>query len=155
MNASRARLHYFANVRLPSERANAIQIVQMCAAFGGAGLEVRLYHPLRYNRFRTSARTIHEHYGVPKNFETKRIFSLDGIDLFPAALKRPAFRLQSFTFGLRSLYEIRRERADFCYIRDNATLALAASLLPERFQRRLFYEAHDFPEKPASARALV
>ena len=75
------RLRYFANVRLPSERANSIQIVNMCAAFAGCGWKVELVHPRRYNRFKTAAPSLHAHYGVADNFAVRKIFSLDCIDL--------------------------------------------------------------------------
>jgi glycosyltransferase involved in cell wall biosynthesis len=155
MTDSSLRLRYFANVRLPSERANAIQIVNMCAAFAALGEEVELCYPRRYNRFASSHLSLFEHYGVPGTFETRKLFSLDFIDLLPVALQHPAFRLQSFTFGLRAVREMKKSPEAIHYIRDNATLALAAYFLPERARRRLFYEAHDFPGRPRSIRALV
>ncbi|MHC4942862.1 MAG: glycosyltransferase [Planctomycetota bacterium] len=155
MSNARFMLRYYANVRFPSERANSIQIVQMCSAFHLAGLEVRLCHPWRINRFTSKAPTIHAHYGVPENFALKKLVSLDLIDLLPRALQPPAFRLQSFTYGMRALFDMKRHGEALFYIRDNATLAVAASLLPQAARRRLFYEAHDFPQKAASARALL
>lgn len=148
-------LRYYANVRFPSERANSIQIVSMCSAFAQAGAEVELLYPRRYNRFKTEAASLYEHYGVASDFAVKKLFSIDFIDLLPRALQHPAFRLQSFTFGLRALIEMRKTPDAVSYIRDNATLALAASMLGKPLRKRLVYEAHDFPEKPASARALV
>jgi glycosyltransferase involved in cell wall biosynthesis len=148
-------LRYYANVRFPSERANSIQIMSMCSAFAEAGAEVELLHPRRYNRFTTEAKNLYEHYGVAPDFAVKKLFSVDFIDRLPRCFQHPAFRLQAFTFGWNALKEMHKTPEAVSYIRDNATLALAASRLPEPLRKRLVYEAHDFPEKPASARALV
>ena len=155
MAPSAPRLRYFANVRIPSERANALQIVHMCAAFAEAGMEVTLYHPLRINRYRTDAPSVYDHYGVPPLFRMRRLCSLDLIDLCPRALQGPAFRLQALSFGLRGLPLLGRSGAEFLYVRDNLFLALAGRLRPRAARERLFYEAHHFPERPASARAFA
>ncbi|MBU0756218.1 MAG: glycosyltransferase family 4 protein [Planctomycetes bacterium] len=151
----RIAINYFANVRFPSERANSIQIIRMCSAFSRVGGEVTLCFPWRINRYRSSAPTLHAHYDVSPDFRTKQLFSLDLIDLLPLGCQPPAFRLQSFTFGLRAVLSMWRTGQVFFYIRDNATLALSALLLPSSARHRLFYEAHDFPVRPASAGALL
>ena len=127
----------------------------MCAAFAECGLEVTLYHPLRINTYRTDAPSVYELYGVPRNFRMRRLFSLDLIDLCPRVLQGPAFRLQASSFALRSLSLLGKEGAEFLYVRDNLFLALACRLRPRAARERLFYEAHHFPERPASARAFV
>ncbi|MFH2000547.1 MAG: glycosyltransferase family 4 protein [Planctomycetota bacterium] len=155
INSNASVLCYYANVRFPSERANSIQIVNMCSAFSECGVDVTLHHPIRYNRFRAAAPSLFAFYNVPERFGTKRLFSVDFIDFLPRSLQHPAFRLQSFSFGLRALPVMLRSPGAFHYIRDNATLFLATCLLPRRVTENLFYEAHDFPEKPRSAAMLI
>ena len=57
------KLAFIANARIPSERANAVQTGQMCAAFAAAGAEVTLYYPDRRNSFsrRSIVSTDYEH----------------------------------------------------------------------------------------------
>ena len=43
------KLLYIANIRLPTEKAHGIQIMEMCAAFADQGLSVELITPLRLN----------------------------------------------------------------------------------------------------------
>ena len=148
-------IRYFANVRIPSERANAIQIVSMCAAFAGCGARTELILPRRYNRFADANVDIHDFYGVPRNFAVTKRLSIDLIDRVPGTWQEPAFRLQAFTFGLRVLPRFPGGPGEAAYVRDNQALALACAVLPEARRRRLFYEAHTFPEKPRSRHALL
>ena len=68
MLGAKNKIIYLANVRLPTEKAHGIQIVKMCEAFAGLGLEVELVVPNRLNSIQDD---IFDYYGVKKNFVLK------------------------------------------------------------------------------------
>jgi glycosyltransferase involved in cell wall biosynthesis len=137
------KLIYLANIRLPTEKAHGLQIVQNCEAFADAGAEVELWAPRRVNTSEMRAITdIFAHYGVKKNFALRRLPSFDLLwrgahqgSLFA----RFFFAIQSITFVLSVLVAVVGSRADVYYSRDALTL-LAISLVKPR--RVLAYEAH-------------
>ena len=95
------KLVYITNGRIPSERANAMQTVQMCTAFATAGAEVTLYHPARRNP-QFDGVDVWQYYGVPRAF---RIQPVPCVDLFRLSngrmwIERPVFLLQTFTFAV-------------------------------------------------------
>jgi glycosyltransferase involved in cell wall biosynthesis len=145
------KLAYITNARIPSERANAMQTVQMCAAFAAAGVEVRLYHPRRRNLPEFDSVDLWEYYGVPRVFTRVAVpcvdlFHLSGGRLW---LERPIFLLQAITFALALIRMIARSPADRYYSRDPFALALMTLALPSS-RRRMFFEAHTFPVTPAA-----
>jgi len=46
------KLTYIANIRIPTEKAHGIQIMEMCEAFGNHNLETELIIPWRFNRIK-------------------------------------------------------------------------------------------------------
>lgn len=103
------RLFYIANIRLPTEKAHGIQIMEMCSAFVKAAgtsalahkdVEVILIVPTRHNQVLESVDPF-EYYGVEKNFEIHHISTPDPTWL----MKLPGgayIKIQSLLF-LRSL----------------------------------------------------
>ncbi len=148
------RLLYLANARLPTEKAHGGQIMQMCEAFAHAGAEVALWHPRRINTPELAGVDPFDHYDVARNFTLR---ALPCLDLFPLAqrmgnprfMQRLAFALQSATYTLALLWNLRRTRADVFFTRD--ALAAVALILAGR-RRRTFYEAHRFPGSAAGRR---
>lgn len=150
------RLFYFANLRLPTEKAHGVQIMKMCEAFQVAmnheagimshGNDVTLIVPFRW---RTKAlRGVHDvftYYGVRERFSIVRIPSLDTFPLlgFFWLGNRIAFALQYGTFLLSVicylLFVIRR--ADVIYTRDVRLARLAL-----RFTPNVFFELHTIPQ---------
>ena len=43
------RLLYLSTARIPGEKANTYQVLQMCDAFSAVGMKVTLLHPKRVN----------------------------------------------------------------------------------------------------------
>lgn len=84
------KLIYIANIRLPTERAHGIQIMEMCAAFAHQGLDVELVVPFRYNHIKEEP---FQYYHMKQTFKIKRIFSLDLV-----SWGRIGFWVQSMTF---------------------------------------------------------
>jgi glycosyltransferase involved in cell wall biosynthesis len=132
------KLFYLANIRLPTEKAHGLQIVQNCAAFAENGAQVTLYAARRINTPQLRAvRDVHTHYGVPPNFAIKRVPCLDLLPLGRA--QRLLFSVQMLSYTLVLLAFMLFRRADIYYSRDALTL-LALSLIKPR--HKLIYEAH-------------
>jgi glycosyltransferase involved in cell wall biosynthesis len=144
------RLAYITNARIPSERANAMQSVQMCAAFAAAGAQVTLYHPARRNLPEFEGTDLWDYYGVPRTFNRRPVPCIDWFHLAGGrrGLERPIFLLQTLTFGIGLIRQLLRDRADVYYSRDPFALALLSGVLPN-IRRRMLFEAHTFPATPA------
>jgi glycosyltransferase involved in cell wall biosynthesis len=137
------RLIYIANIRLPTEKAHGLQIVQNCEAFAAAGADVSLWAARRFNTPAMRAiPDVYAHYGVARNFAVRRLPTLDLLPLVPGRTDAPAraiFYTQLLTFALSALIALLFTRADVIYSRDPLVL-LAASLVKPK--AALAYEAH-------------
>ncbi len=137
------RLLYLANIRLPTEKAHGLQIVQNCEAFAEAGAEVTLWAARRVNTPELrDVGDVWAHYGSRRNFKLRRLPSLDLIWLVPNRTDRVAqvvFWVQWVTFTLAALISALFVRADVYYSRDQLVL-YALSLIKPRGS--LAYEAH-------------
>lgn len=132
------KIIYFANVRIPTEKAHGIQIMKTCEALAKQGVQVELVVPKRQNKIKEDAFNF---YGVERNFKIEKLWSLDFVWLrMPRILKKLAFWKQSATFASSVLWFIRNQRNDILYTRD----LLFALVLPKE---KLFYEVHWLPEK--------
>lgn len=69
------KIAYFASSRLPSDAANAVQVMKMCEAFAAAGHEVRMY--ARTGHTESSAEELFARYAVRHPFEIKLIDAPD------------------------------------------------------------------------------
>ncbi len=137
------QLIYIANIRVPTEKAHGLQIVQNCEAFANAGAHVCLWAARRVNTPAMRAvPDVYAHYGVQRNFDLQRLPTLDLLPLVPNRtdpLARVIFYLQLLTFTLSALVALLFSHADVVYSRDPLVL-LAASLVKPR--HTLVYEAH-------------
>ncbi len=130
------KLLYLANVRLPTQKAHGLQIMQMCEAVAQAGLNVTLIIPNRFNRPELVNADPWIYYGVAHNFAIQRVACLD---LFRWGLNflRAAFVLQTFSYLVSLLFT--SGSADIYYSRDIGTLLMLSLYRPHR---KLCYEAH-------------
>jgi glycosyltransferase involved in cell wall biosynthesis len=137
------RLLYIANIRLPTEKAHGLQIMQNCEAFADAGAEVMLWVARRVNTPEMKAiRDPWAYYGVRRNFRLRRVPCIDLMMLVPDRNDLPAkviFHLQQWTFTLVALLMALFVRADVIYSRDVPVLLLLSMVKPRRM---LAYEAH-------------
>lgn len=140
------RLIYVANIRLPTEKAHGLQIMQNCEAFADNGVEVTLWAARRHNT--PELRTVSDpwaHYGVKHNFAIHRLPSLD-LQTWdggrPGWWARSLFLLQEVTYLLSLLVWALLHRADVFYSRDPFLLLLLTLLKP---RHALAYEAHTRP----------
>lgn len=127
------KLLYLANIRLPTEKAHGLQIMQNCEAFADAGAEVRLWVARRVNTAEMSA--------------VKDVGALRGaaeLHHHTAALPRPVeyhprqrlalevdFYTQALTYTLVLLFAALFTHVDIYYSRDILTL-FALSLIKPR-----------------------
>jgi glycosyltransferase involved in cell wall biosynthesis len=133
---------YIANARIPTEKANGLQIMQNCEAFAQAGAEVQLWIPARRNTADLDGVDPFLYYGVARRFTIERLPCLDLLPLVPDrtdALARAIFWVQWATFTLAAFVRALSARADVFYSRD-ALILLALSWARPR--RALAYEAH-------------
>jgi glycosyltransferase involved in cell wall biosynthesis len=137
------KLLYIANIRLPTEKAHGLQIVQNCEAFADAGAQVTLWVARRVNTPELRAiRDVWAHYGVKQNFALRRLPCIDLLPLVPGRVDRVAqviFLIQLWTFALVAAGRAIFAQADVIYSRDEAVLLLLSLIKP---RRALAYEAH-------------
>lgn len=139
------KLAYLANIRLPTEKAHGLQIMQMCEAFAQTVLddhavEVTLYAARRVNT--AEMQRISDawaFYGVARIFAIRRVTCIDLYCWLNGRAERLAFSIQSLSYLSVLCLTLLLHQADLYYSRDPLTL-LALSL----FKRRatLCYEAH-------------
>jgi glycosyltransferase involved in cell wall biosynthesis len=137
------RLIYIANIRVPTEKAHGLQIMQNCEAFADAGADVSLWTAGRFNtRAMRAIRDSWAYYSVKRNFRLRCLPTLDLIPLVPDrtdTLAQIIFYLQLWTFTLSALVGALLTRADVYYSRDALTIYMLSFVKP---RRKLAYEAH-------------
>lgn len=134
------KLFYLANIRMPTEKAHGLQIMQNCEAFAAHGAQVTLFVARRFNtaEFR-QVRDVWAHYGVAKAFA---VFRVPCLDLFPILERfsgRLTFAIQTISYLMTLCLILLFRRADVYYSRDPLTLFVLSIFLP---RRKLAYEAH-------------
>lgn len=131
------KLIYITNSRIPTEKAHGFQIMKMCEAFSGAGIEVDLWIPKRFNRIKESP---FDYYGIKQVF---KITKIPVIDLMPLEkiFGRLANFVGSFSFAILSLIKLPNEEA-IIYSRDQFI-----SWFLSFGNRKLVYEIHSFPKR--------
>jgi len=145
------KLLYISLMRLPTEKAHGLQIMQNCEAFADAGCDVTLWVARRWNS--AEMRRVadpYAYYGVRATFKIRRIPCIDIFPLFPAdsAGARLAFYILQLSYALVILPLLLFRRADIYYSRDEFVLSL---LLRLKAKSSLAYEAHQFPDSGRGA----
>ncbi|MDP3727237.1 MAG: glycosyltransferase family 4 protein [bacterium] len=137
------KLFYVTNARLPTEKAHGLATVKLCAAFARQGVAVTIFAPWRINPLRGD---LYQYYGVERNF---RICYLPSLDLLWLGFgERFFFLVQLFSFSLLAAlwlflrYGLSRGLRDaVVFSHDHIPLFLVSF-----FHRRIFYDAHHYPE---------
>lgn len=145
-------LLYISLMRLPTEKAHGLQIMQNCEAFADAGYTVTLWVARRWNTPEMRAvDDVFSYYGVKANFKIQRIPCLDLFPLFPAdgLGARIAFYVQLVTYILSLMIALVFKQADVYYSRDEALLYVMSWL---KSREKLAYEAHLFPASGRGAK---
>jgi len=155
---STADLCLVANTRLPSQRAQGLQVVHQAAAFARAGRRTLLVHALRHGGRRADASEVLAHYGVVGRvagsglpLALEAIPCVDWIERVPRALQYLPARIQEQTFARNAAR----------WIRDHEPQALVLAreiecgLLLVRGGARVALEVHRVPGGRARRRWLV
>ena len=140
------KLLYISLMRLPTEKAHGLQIMQNCEAFADAGCDVTLWVARRWNtREMRAVADPCRYYGVRDNFAIRRIPCLDLFPLFPAdgAGARFAFYLLQISYALFCALLLLVTRAEIYYSRDAFILSLLCRM---RAKSSLAYEVHQFAQ---------
>jgi glycosyltransferase involved in cell wall biosynthesis len=129
------KIVYIANIRLPTEKAHGIQIMNMCAALAAAGAEVELMVP---GRPTVIAEDPFVFYGLPRTFTITTLRSAVVPLWVPGA-----FTLHTLVLALRvRLRLMRKPLPDIVYTRGEVVLFFAR-ILPK--QVKLIWETHIKP----------
>ena len=137
------RVTYFADIRLPLERANGIQTVETCHALAERGHHVRLIARPDTHK---PARPPHEYYGLPRHER----FAIEQAPVMGPPFAR---RLGYLSFALGRA--IGRSRADVIFTRDLGVAALLAQM-PAALRPGFVYESHGYaPDVAAELPAMI
>ena len=124
------RILYIANIRLPTEKAHGVQIMEMASAFVASGAAVELVVPRRKNRIGDDP---FDFYRIEKTFTIRRLFVWDLV-----SLGRIGYMVETWTFSLAALiYALRSDDEVIVYSRDEFILFLLSF-----FRRRYVFEPH-------------
>ena len=142
------RLVYVADIRVPSERANAFQVFAMCSCFDRLGTSVELWHPHRRNNPAMDAvDDVFSYFAVPP-FPLRELATWDWRWL-NRRWKRAWAQTHALRFAVTSLAALRRldERDVVVFTRD-LWLAFLLARAKARGRRPLtiVYEGHTFPQ---------
>ncbi|MBX3083719.1 MAG: glycosyltransferase [Anaerolineae bacterium] len=133
------KFFYLANIRMPTEKAHGLQIMQNCEAFVQAGADVTLMVARRVNTTAMKqVSDVYAYYGVAPHFRIERVPCLDLMQI-GTWFERIAFPIQSLTYVLVLALTLVFRRADVYYSRDLLTLLVLSLFKP---RRQLVYEAH-------------
>ncbi len=136
------KLLYISLMRLPTEKAHGLQIMENCDAFAAAGCDVTLWVARRWNtREMRRIRDPFQYYDLQPRFRIRRIPCIDIFPLFPPDGRgaRLAFYVLLLSFTLVCAVRLLYARADIYYSRDELILALLTRL---KAKRQIAYEAH-------------
>ncbi len=122
------RILYLANVRLPTEKAHGLQIMEMASALAKGGAEIELVVPRRTNHLEGDP---FDYYDIEPTFPIVRVFALD-----LSRTGRAGYRLATWSFALAALVRHLR-KGGIAYTRDAEIAALLAL-----FGRSYVYEPH-------------
>lgn len=106
------KICYLAPIRLPTEKAHGIQIMETCAALSRTGVQTTL---LVSSRQAVSVDPF-EYYNVAPTFRIKRIWTPDIV-----RYGRVAYAFYVIVYGIGALLSVRRLSPDVLYTRDPIT----------------------------------
>ncbi len=104
METGSQQLVMVANARIPSQRAQSLQVMHAGQAFVGQGLATTLLHAKRYDTETLGSEALGAYYGLPVGsaLSVEAVSCLDAIDRVPRALQFLPARLQEWTFASRA-----------------------------------------------------
>src|SRR5260221_1471089 len=92
------KFFYLANIRMPTEKAHGLQIMQMCEAFASCDATVTLLASRRINSPELARLDPWIYYGVAHSFALRLIWCLDLYPWLESRVSLLAFALQSVPY---------------------------------------------------------
>ena len=151
------KLIYITNIRLPSEKANSYQSMQMCSSFSKYFDEVELWTgKARNTKELGEIKDVFGYYNIRKTFFIRKFFQFDSIIL--RNLNEFVWaNLRGFIFSVNAcLHLIRYRKSQEVYIYTRVWYLLYVFLLFKKIglvDNEIFYESHKFSKfllKPLS-----
>jgi glycosyltransferase involved in cell wall biosynthesis len=146
---SAPELVLLANARLPSRRAQSLQVLQMAAGFARAGARTTLLHARRHETPALPAgQDLFDYYAVPPGPRpaVAAVPCVDWIDRTPTRLQFAPARVQELSFARNAAGCVRRSHAGALVL--SREIEAARLLVPGRgasAARRVFLELHRVP----------
>lgn len=134
-----------ANARLPSQRAQSLQVVQVAGAFQRAGANTTLLHARRVpTPALPPGQDLFDYYGVRALSKpaVRALPCIDWIDRMPTRLQFVPARIQELSFARNAAKTIRREYPQALVLSREAE---SARSLVRAGHRRVFLEVHRVP----------
>ena len=136
-----APLALVANARMPSQRAQSLQVAQVAAAFQSLGAPTTLYYARRRDTPVLEAQELLGRYGVQDPaIDTVALPCVDWIDRMPRALQFPPARLQEWSFARSALKVLEGLDAGTRILTREVEIAHGL-----RGRERVFLEVHRVP----------
>ena len=128
------KIIYINHVRLPTEKAHGIQIMEMCQAFSNLDIKLELVVPQRFNKIKKNP---FSYYNTSSNF---KITHLPCLDLIPLdfILGRLSYLITTSSFLLVAKIYSLFKKYDLIYSR---------TLLTSLFFKKIVLEIHSLPKK--------
>lgn len=140
---SQPELVLLANARMPSKRAQSMQVAHMAAGFARAGARTTLMHARRHETPALPAgQDLFDFYAVPAGARPaiEAVPCVDWIDRTPTRLQFAPARMQELSFARNAAKSVRRAHPDaVVYSREIEAARLLAG------ERRTFLEIHRVP----------
>lgn len=146
MSARPAELVLVANARMPSQRAQSLQVAQMAGALARAGARTTLLYALRHpTPALPPGQDLFDAYGVPRGArpEARAVPCSDWIDRVPRRLQFVPARVQELTFARNAAREVLRAHRGAAVL--SRELETARALAAASGAGPVFLEVHRVP----------
>jgi len=144
------KLIYITNTRIPSEKANSYQSMQMCNSFAKIYDKVEMWVPNGINtkEMEPYESNPYSFYNIEKTFKIKRLFTIDYWWIHNFS-QRVWVHLGAITFAMSVLKKLKNEDSDTSiFTRDWYVLkVLLFGKKQGIIKNKIFYEAHKFTQR--------
>ena len=141
---------YLSSNRMPTEKANGYQIMNMCRAFANMEIVTQLICPCRKQKEIEDSTSPFDYYNIPPDFKICHMGGPDWLHVFGMIsnkLKSLGAKLNTVQFACNTLRYSKKywgEPETVYYSRD-IFVVFVLSLFQRRIKGRIIYEAHAFP----------
>ncbi|MCP5022772.1 MAG: glycosyltransferase family 4 protein [bacterium] len=131
-----------ANTRIPSQRAQSLQVMHAGQAFVDRGLSTTLLHAKRRGTTVLGQGALSTYYGLPSDSQLRveAVSCVDGIDSVPTCLQFLPARLQEWTFASRAAKRVDAQFPDALVLTREIETAYRLKPRPG-----IFWEVHRVP----------